>query len=1453
MAKKIKKVAAAFIALFMLMTLLPFSALAENETEATKGIDFSSKRLIVATGEEDLLAEDAAYQVSSYKDIYILQFDTEDKAKEAYEKYAGTADFVEVDMGMSIAESGDAETIRTGTVMTQEENPLNEIEEALNETEEESYDIALIDTGTDEAAKAVSVIGDDSGDDNGHGSAMASYIRSVNPDAKILSIKALDADGKGDVSAVYAAIQVAIESRVKGINLSISAYMTEGSDLIEAAVKEAKEKGIIVVGAAGNNNKNAKFFVPGGIDDAMVAGACDKDGNRLEFSNFGKTVDYYLPAASTSEAAAKLSGIISRYGVDGIDVQIEQMIAASGIIPEDGQGKTQTYFKDGNFEVAWIGGTTGDWDAASFHWIADDNYGNARVAYCLDNGVIPPRDASMYWFNLTTNKAVIGHILYHGSASSLNNRFGVQIAVWMARGYSPYEATGYAAESPWELAYIYNGYSESAANSVVGYGQSLYSNAVAAVNEGETFWGDAVDAYWPNYENVQGLTALVAGWSPDGYLKLHKASSNPSITDGNRCYSLADAVYTIYQGSTVKGTLTTDANGDTEMIRLPMGSYTVKETKAAPGYELDPTTQSVTITANHTSEAPALLNVTDVPGNDPAVIEITKESNSEYAMQYPLEGAQFEIKYYDNTNGDISGDPLRTWIIETQKRQNGRYIAVLDQAHLVEGSDDLYIGEDGIPTIPVGTVSVEEIKPAVGYTLTGATIKDNDGNEVPLTDGKFIGIITMQNGMAKLNYGNFYTMLNTPIEVHTLALNKANETHYASADGPVTIVDTVTMNGVDCEKLINDDGEWAYIKYRLKTEMRILGTDEVIASGEKNFVTDDFDGHTEDVTLVIEDPSALEGKTIYVAEYLYTYVTKNMDGERVDEETLVAAEDETIFPDIDDETKETQRIHFPKIETTLTDEADEHTTTVEKELVLTDTVSYESLIPGHTYVMKGVLMDKESGEALLDDDGNEITAEKEFTADEADGSVAMEFTFPAVLLHGKSVVAFESVYEEGKELAVHADIEDEGQTVDLQETKIGTTFVEKESQEHETYVAKEITLVDTVAFEDAAEGAEYTVKGIVIDKATGEPLADAEGNAFQAEKTFVAEGPNGTVDLAFTIPADLIYDGKMLVAFEELYYKDVLITDHKDLEDEGQTVEVKPVDLKTTLIDDATHTHVANGFLEVSLTDTIAYTGLVKGRTYTIKGILMSKESGEAALDEDGKEITAEIEFEAEDSEGTIDLTFTFKNQKLMGDTLVAFETLFETDVQIGDHEDLEDEDQSVRLPYIGTTLTLNDTSKKFEPEEGLKLNDAVELNNLDLNTTYMIKGYLVDQKTGYFLMKDGSEVKDKEKADFTQIKFLATKHDARLNVPFTIDASRIDFDIVCFEELYAIGEDEDGNETITLVAEHSDLKDEAQSIHYVPKTGDNTNGLPWIVCMIAALLMGTSAVTIYLRKRSKN
>ena len=123
-----------------------------------------------------------------------------------------------------------------------------------------------------------------------------------------------DKNGKGQVSDVYAAIQYAIEKKADIILLSISAYSTQDSEIIKNAIDDATDKGIVVVGAAGNYGKKVKYYIPGNIENAVIAGSIDKDGYKKDFSNYGDTVDYYVVSESTSEAAARLSGIISKNG-----------------------------------------------------------------------------------------------------------------------------------------------------------------------------------------------------------------------------------------------------------------------------------------------------------------------------------------------------------------------------------------------------------------------------------------------------------------------------------------------------------------------------------------------------------------------------------------------------------------------------------------------------------------------------------------------------------------------------------------------------------------------------------------------------------------------------------------------------------------------------------------------------------------------------------------------------------------------------------------------------------------------------------------------------------------------------------------------------------------------------------------------------------------------------------
>lgn len=300
------------------------------------GLDFSSMRLVVGTDDASLVAGDTAV-VGSCNNVYLAQYGSEEETENAYKKYYGRADFVEPDTGLGAA--GDAKDNTSNTMteepMTGDNNPMEElssVDTSSGKTLDSADAVALIDTGSSSyTSGSVSMLGDDGTDKNGHGTEMARIIRDEAGNTPILSIKALNDNGDGTVSSVYAAMEYAISRKVKVINLSLSGYAMDDSVAIDQAVRDADSAGILVVGAAGNNGKDVKYFVPGKIGSAVIVGACDKNGNRLETSNYGDTVDYYVTAGSTSEAAARFAGLLAKNSF-----AVDDAAKADGVFTADG-------------------------------------------------------------------------------------------------------------------------------------------------------------------------------------------------------------------------------------------------------------------------------------------------------------------------------------------------------------------------------------------------------------------------------------------------------------------------------------------------------------------------------------------------------------------------------------------------------------------------------------------------------------------------------------------------------------------------------------------------------------------------------------------------------------------------------------------------------------------------------------------------------------------------------------------------------------------------------------------------------------------------------------------------------------------------------------------------------------------------------------------------------------
>lgn len=245
---------------------------------------------------------------------------------------------------------------------------------------------------------------------------------------------------------------------------------------------------------------------------------------------------------------------------------------------------------------------------------------------------------------------------------------------------------------------------------------------------------------------------------------------------------------------------------------------------------------------------------------------------------------------------------------------------------------------------------------------------------------------------------------------------------------------------------------------------------------------------------------------------------------------------------------------IPEIKTHAAVDGDKEVCATEV-FTLTDTVSYSHLIPGKEYVLKGTLMDKNTGKVFTEND-KAVTAETVFTPETPNGTVTVTFTFDARLIReNTSLVVFETLYKDGKELAVHADINDNGQTVKVKVPEIGTKATVDGKKE--VTASGRVKIEDIVSYKNLTPGKEYAVKGVLMNKATGEPLL-ADGKEIRSSFTFKPDKPDGEINITFVFDASGLKTAAEIVVFETLYRDGTEIAAHADIKDEGQTVKITP-------------------------------------------------------------------------------------------------------------------------------------------------------------------------------------------------------------------------------------------------------------------------------------------------------
>lgn len=567
---------------------------------------------------------------------------------------------------------------------------------------------------------------------------------------------------------------------------------------------------------------------------------------------------------------------------------------------------------------------------------------------------------------------------------------------------------------------------------------------------------------------------------------------------------------------------------------LPLGTLTVEETKAPDGYLLD----GAYMQAGDSTEQIKGMYLTQI--TEDGELAVLSGSN-QYSVSDQVIRGGVKIQKRDLETKDTKAQGSATL-----KDTAFAIISLNENPVLVEGKlykknetvKTIQTGIDGVATtsanlLPYGKYKLEETKAPEGYLIDGAkaiefSITEN-GKIVDLTDESHSIYNQIKRGDlegVKIGAGTHKRLSNVPFKITS---KTTGESHIVVTDKNgqfSTASDWASHKKNTNAGTSSEDGIW-------------FGTSE----------PDDSKGALLYDTYEIEELSCESNKGMKLIPAFEVVVSRNKV--TIDLGTLT------------DEYEKEITIH-----TTATDKkTGEKVIVVGKKVTIVDTVTLDGLEEGRKYQLKGWQMMKEENAELLID-GKRVESDYTFVADSEKMKVEISYTFDASELGGQNLVTFEELYdlknpEEPVKVAEHKDIDDEGQTVLITERKISihTTATDKNGKK-EIEAGKDLTIVDTVTLDGLEIGTKYKLSGWQMVKAENAKLL-IDGKEVTNDYEFIADKENMEVQIEFTFDGNTL-GGKQLVTFEELYdmtnsEEPKKVTEHKDINDEGQTVTIKEV------------------------------------------------------------------------------------------------------------------------------------------------------------------------------------------------------------------------------------------------------------------------------------------------------
>lgn len=788
-----------------------------------------------------------------------------------------------------------------------------------------------------------------------------------------------------------------------------------------------------------------------------------------------------------------------------------------------------------------------------------------------------------------------------------------------------------------------------------------------------------------------------------GNAKLQKTSTNANITDGNGIYSIAGATYGVYSDKDCTkqlATLTTDTSGNTEAVEVRATTVYIKELSAPAGFKIDKTVYSLSVEAGKT----ATLKVSDTPKVTDTLIELfkidmeTQKSNPQGNAS--LEGAEFTWNFYAGyyNKNNLPAQPTRTWVTKTiaEKDSDGaiHYITRLADKYKVSG--DSFYTQDGKNVLPLGTLTVEETKSPSGYLLAGAYMQA-DGSEEQIK-GMYLTQITEDGDLAVLSGSNQYHVSDKVIRGGVKIQKRDLETGDTKAQGGATLKDTtfeiISLN----ENAVLVEGKL----YKKNEVVKTIYTDiEGIASTSAGLLPygkfrlseqKPPEGYLTEGAKEIDFEITENGKIVDLTDEAHSIYNQIKRGDI--EGVKIGAGSHKRLADVPFRitSKMTGESHI-----VVTDDNGQFSTASNWASHKHNTNAGKTSEDG---VWFGTSEPDDSKGALLYD-----TYIIEELRCESNKGFKLIPPFEIVISRNKVVVDLGTLTDEyEKEITIH------------------TTATSKDG-EKTILAGNDVTIIDTVKLDGLVKGTKYQLKGWQMLKEENAELL-VGGERVESDYTFVADDEAMKVEIAYRFNASAL-GGKNLVTFEELYdlsnpEEPVKVAEHKDIEDDGQTVLIteRIIKIHTTATDKEGKKEIEAG-KDVTIVDTVKLEGLEVGTKYQLVGWQMLKEENAELIIYD-KKVENDYTFTADSETMEVKIAFTFDASALGGKQFVTFEELYDLSnpdkpIKVTEHKDIEDDGQTVTIKEVPETPTPEEPEKPTTPDTPTKTDSPKTGDNTNI------------------------------------------------------------------------------------------------------------------------------------------